>query len=199
MAILLAAVAASSGITVIYTVLVTLYKAFPASNSVSWTVTAYWLVSAVFAAVSGRLGDLLGYRRILLVVMSVAAAGAVVAASATNVGMLVAGCAMQSVAAGITPLSIGPVRENVPAARLPAAVGLINAAGMVSAGPVYICAGAVVDHYSWQGGFWFKVGLCVLAAVAVRTWTPPLLPFVRSYSRCSISAVGASAMCGRGF
>ncbi|SEK08705.1 Major Facilitator Superfamily protein [Paraburkholderia diazotrophica] len=173
MAILLAAVAASSGITVIYTVLVTLYKAFPASNSVSWTVTAYWLGSAIFAAVSGRLGDLLGYRRILLSVMSVAAAGAVVAACATHVGMLVAGCAMQSIAAGITPLSIGLVRENLPPARLPAAVGLISAAGMVSAGLIYICAGVVVDHYSWQGGFWFKVALCVVAVVAVRAWTPP--------------------------
>jgi MFS family permease len=173
MAILLAAVAASSGITVIYTVLVTLYKAFPASSYVSWTVTAYWLGSAVFAAVSGRLGDLLGYRRILLVVMSIAAAGAVVAACADHVGMLIAGCAMQSIAAGITPLSIGLFRENLPPARLPAAVGLISAAGMVSAGLVYICAGVVVDHYSWQGGFWFKVALCVVAVVAVRAWTPP--------------------------
>jgi MFS family permease len=173
MAILLAAVAASSGITVIYTVLVTLYKAFPASNSVSWTVTAYWLGSAVFAAVNGRLGDLLGYRRVLLVVMSVAAAGAVVSACATQVGMLIAGCALQSIAAGITPLSIGLVRENLPPARLPAAVGLISAAGMVSAGLIYICAGVVVDHYSWQGGFWFKVALCVVAVVAVRMWTPP--------------------------
>jgi len=173
MAILLAAVAASSGITVIYTVLITLYKAFPASNSVSWTVTAYWLGSAVFAAVSGRLGDLLGYRRILLVVMSVAAVGAVVAACATDVGLLIAGCAMQSIAAGITPLSIGLIRENLPPARLPAAVGLISAAGMVSAGLVYICAGVVVDHYSWQGGFWFKVALCVAAVVAAHAWTPP--------------------------
>ncbi|MFT0170447.1 MFS transporter [Paraburkholderia mimosarum] len=172
-AILLAAVAASSGITVIYTVLVTLYKAFPASDAVSWTVTAYWLGSAVFAAVSGRLGDLLGYRRILLLVMSVATAGAVVAACATGVGMLVAGCAVQSIAAGITPLSIGLVRENLPPARLPAAVGLISAAGMVSAGLIYICAGVVVDHYSWQGGFWFKVALCVVAVVAVRLWAPP--------------------------
>ncbi|MCP3725766.1 MFS transporter [Paraburkholderia sp. CNPSo 3272] len=176
MAILLAAVASSSGIVVIYTVLVTLYKAFPASNAVSWTVTAYWLGSAIFAALSGRLGDLLGYRRILLVVMSVAAAGAVVAACATHVGMLLTGCAMQSIAAGITPLSIGLVRENLPPARLPGAVGLISAAGMVSAGLVYIGAGVVVDHYSWQGGFWFKVALCVVAVAAVRAWTPPSPP-----------------------
>jgi len=213
MAILLAAVAASSGITVIYTVLVTLYKAFPASSYVSWTVTAYWLGSAVFAAVSGRLGDLLGYRRILLVVMSIAAAGAVVAACANHVGMLIAGCAMQSIAAGITPLSIGLVRENLPPARLPAAVGLISAAGMVSAGLVYICAGVVVDHYSWQGGFWFKVALCIVAVVAVRAWAPPsprraapaygsttfvawhsLQHFAPSSSRCNRSAPGDSAI-----
>lgn len=176
MAILLAAVAASSGITVIYTVLVTLYKAFPGSHSVSWTVTAYWLGAAVFAAVSGRLGDLLGYRRILLVVMAIASVGAVIAACATHVVWLVGGCAMQSIAAGITPLSVGLVRENLPPSKVPAAVGVISAAGMVSAGLIYIGAGIVVDRYSWQGGFWLKVALCVLALAAVRLWTPSSPP-----------------------
>ena len=172
-AIVVAAVAASSGITVIYTALVTLYKAFPASDSVSWTVTAYWLGAAVFAAVSGRLGDLLGYRRVLLAVMTVASVGAIVAACATHVAVLIAGCAMQSIAAGITPLSVGLVRENLPPVKVPAAVGVISAAGMVSAGLIYIGAGVVVDRYSWQGGFWFKVALCVAAMAAVRLWTPP--------------------------
>ncbi|MFP3563065.1 MFS transporter [Paraburkholderia sp. SIMBA_030] len=171
-AVLMSAVAASSGITVIYTMLVTLYRVFPGSAAVGWTVTAYWLGAAVFAAICGRLGDLLGYRRVLLIVLVVAAAGGAVAACAANLAVLIAGCVMQSVASGITPLSMGLVRENLPARQIPSAVGLITAAGMVSAGLVYICAGIVIDRYSWQGGFWLKVVLCVMTIAAVRLCVP---------------------------
>jgi MFS family permease len=172
LAVLMSAVAASSGITVIYTMLVTLYRVFPGSVEVGWTVTAYWLGAAVFAAICGRLGDLLGYRRVLLIVLVIAAVGGAVAACAPNLAVLIAGCVMQSVASGITPLSMGLVRENLPARQIPSAVGLITAAGMVSAGLIYICAGVVIDRYSWQGGFWLKVVLCVMTIAAVRFCVP---------------------------
>ncbi|TDN59197.1 MFS transporter [Paraburkholderia sp. BL10I2N1] len=172
LAVLMSAVAASSGITVIYTMLVTLYRVFPGSASVGWTVTVYWLGAAIFAAICGRLGDLLGYRRVLLIVLVIAAVGGVVAACAPSIAVLIAGCAMQSIASGITPLSMGLVRENLPARQIPSAVGLISAAGMVSAGLIYICAGVVVDHYSWQGGFWLKVALCAMTIAAVRCCVP---------------------------
>ncbi|RKE39120.1 MFS transporter [Paraburkholderia sp. BL23I1N1] len=171
-AVLMSAVAASSGITVIYTMLVTLYRVFPGSAATGWTVTAYWLGAAAFAAICGRLGDLLGYRRVLLIVLAIAAVGGVVAACAPGIAVLIAGCAMQSIASGITPLSMGLVRENLPDRQIPLAVGLIGAAGMVSAGLIYICAGVVIDHYSWQGGFWFKVALCVATILAVRFCVP---------------------------
>ena len=81
LALLISAVSASAGITVIYTMLVTLYRVFPGSATVGWTVTAYWLGAAVFAAICGRLGDLLGYRRVLLMVLAIATVGGIVSAS----------------------------------------------------------------------------------------------------------------------
>lgn len=176
LALLISAVSASAGITVIYTMLVTLYRVFPASASVGWTVTAYWLGAAVFAAICGRLGDLLGYRRVLLIVLAIATLGGVVSACAPNLAVLIAGCAMQSVASGITPLSMGLVRENLSAREIPSAVGLVTAAGMVSAGLIYICAGIVIDRYSWQGGFWLKVVLCLITIAAVRLYVPKSSP-----------------------
>ena len=175
-AVLMSAVAASSGITVIYTMLVTLYRVFPGSMSVGWTVTAYWLGAAVFAAICGRLGDLLGYRRVLLIVLAIAAVGGLVSACAPGISVLIAGCVMQSIAAGITPLSMGLVRENLSSHEIPSAVGMIGAAGIVSAGLIYICAGLVIDHYSWQGGFWFKVALCLITFATVRFWVPKSQP-----------------------
>jgi MFS family permease len=176
LALLISAVSASAGITVIYTMLVTLYRVFPGSATVGWTVTAYWLGAAVFAAICGRLGDLLGYRRVLLMVLAIATVGGIVSACAPNLAVLIAGCVMQSIASGITPLSMGLVRENLPARDIPSAVGLVTAAGMVSAGLIYICAGIVIDRYSWQGGFWLKVVLCVMTIAAVRLCVPKSSP-----------------------
>lgn len=172
-ALLLTAFVASSGITVIYTMLATLYREFPGSPLVGWTVTVYWLGSAVFAALCGRVGDLVGYRRVMLGVLALAALGAGLSALAPSIGILVAGCALQSVAASATPLAMGLMRENLPPGRITSAVGILSAAGMVSAGIIYVIAGVVIDHYSWQGGFWFKIALCAVTLVAVLAWVPP--------------------------
>jgi MFS family permease len=175
-ALLLTAVVSSAGVTVIYSVLPTLYRHFPDSPYVGWVVTTYWLGAAVAAAVCGRLGDLLGYRRVLLSVLVLCSGGAIISALAPNLAVLILGCAIQAIASAILPLSMGLVRENLPVKEIPFAVGILGAAGMVAAGLIYVSSGMVIDHFSWQGGFWFKIVLSTFAFIAVITWIPRSTP-----------------------
>ena len=175
-ALILTAFVASAGITVIYGMLATLYGHFPGEAGVAWVVTIYWLSSAVAAAVGGRMGDVLGRRRTLQVVLLCCVAGAVLSAVAPNLPVLIAGCAVQGVAAAITPLNYGIARENLHDKYIPMAVSLIVTAGMIGAGVIYLLSGIVIDHYSWQGGFWFKVALAGAALLLVWAWIPDARP-----------------------
>lgn len=175
-ALLVAGFVASAGITVIYNMLTTLYRHFPGENGVGWVVTIYWLASAVAAAVCGRLGDVFGRRRVMLIVLVLCSLGAILSALTSNLLILIAGCAIQGIAAAITPLVYGIARENLHDDQLAFAVGIIVAGGMIGAGVVYLLSGIVIDHYSWQGGFWFKVALAAAAFTLVLVWIPDSRP-----------------------
>lgn len=175
-ALLLMSFVASAGITVIYGMLTTLYRHFPGSSEIGWVVTIYWLASAIAAAVCGRFGDLFGRRRMTLIVLMLCAVGATMSALSSNLAWLIAGCALQGLASALTPLSFGIVRETMPAEDVPFVVGILGAAGMISAGAIYLMSGAVIDHFSWQGGFSFKVALAIITFVVVLVCVPESRP-----------------------
>ena len=160
----------------IYSVLPTLQRVFPAQPALAWVVTIYWLASAMAAAVCGRLGDLRGRRQVMSVVLILAGCGALLATMSTSLPWLIASCFIQGAASGITPLSLGIFRENLPPARVPVAVGVLTSAGTVSAGIIYVLSGVMIDHFSWRAGFLLKVALAVIGLIALVAWVPRSKP-----------------------
>lgn len=171
-ALIACAYAGVSGITTIYSLLSTLYRHFDAPTRIGWVVSGYFLVSAICAAICGRFGDLLGRRRMTLVVLPVAAAGALISATSATLDGVIVGCALQGVAGALTPLTMGIAREALPSARVPFAVGVIMAALVSGGGLSFAIAGVVIDLYSWTGGFYLKAVLAAIAFVAVLAFIP---------------------------
>ena len=119
----------AAGVTTLYSMLPTLYRQFGGRHGAGWAVTGYFLVAAISAAFCGRLGDLLGRRFMTLVVLALAAAGALLSALSSSLTLLIAGCALQGTAGALSPLAIGLARESLDARRVPVAIGIIAAAG----------------------------------------------------------------------
>src|SRR5215217_3905568 len=140
-AVIVCAYVGVSGITTLFALLSHLYRQFDDPVGVGWAVTGYYLVSAVAAAVCGRFGDLYGRRHMVLWVLPVAAAGALISARSSSLGMITAGCALQGVAGALTPLTLGIVRESLPSARVPFGVGLVMASLVAGGGLSFMVAG----------------------------------------------------------
>jgi MFS family permease len=164
-----------SGITTVYSLLSTLYRVFDDPTRIGWVVSAYYLVSAVSAAVCGRLGDLLGRRRITLALLPVAGTGALISATAGTLDGVIAGCAIQGVAGALTPLAMGIARETLPMTKVPLAVGVITATSVAGGGLSFVVAGIVIDRFSWNGGFYLKAVLAAIGIVMVLTQLPSAL------------------------
>ena len=170
--LIVTAFASAAGLTTIYTMLATLYREYPGSSSVGWAVTAYLLVSAVAGALGGRFGDLLGRRRMILIILVIAAVGSLISALAPSLAGVLVGCALQGVAGCLTPLLIGLVREILPRPQVPFAIGVLTAAGMFGAGLTFLAAGWVIDHFASHGGFIAKTLISCIAYAAVIAWIP---------------------------
>lgn len=133
------------------------------AGAASWIITAYLLSASVLTPVLGRLGDMVGKRRVLIGVLATLAAGTVLAALAPNLGVLIFARGMQGAAGSIIPLSIGIVRDELPLDKVSVVVGLISAIFGIGAGVGIVAGGPIVDHLSWHWLFWLPLVLIVIA------------------------------------
>ncbi|GIF63905.1 MFS transporter [Asanoa ishikariensis] len=131
---------------------------------VSWILTAYLLSASVLTPILGRLGDMVGKRRVLIGVLATLFAGTLLAAVAPNLIVLIVARALQGAAGAILPLSIGIVRDELPREKVGVTVGLLSAIFGVGAGVGIVAAGPIVEHLSWHWLFWLPL---VVVAVAL--------------------------------
>ncbi len=145
-------------------------------------LTAYLLAASVLTPILGRLGDMVGKRRVLIVVLAALAVGTLVAALAPNLGVLIVARVLQGSAGAILPLSIGIVRDELPREKVSVTVGLLSAIFGIGAGVGIVAAGPIVEHLSWHWLFWLPLVLVVVALLGaifgmkespVRTPGPP--------------------------
>lgn len=130
---------------------------------VSWILTAYLLSASVLTPIFGRLGDMMGKRRILIVVLVLLFAGTLLAALAPNLGVLIVGRALQGAAGAVMPLSIGIVRDEMPRDRVSVTIGLLSAIFGIGAGVGIVAAGPIVENLNWHWLFWLPLVLIVIA------------------------------------
>jgi len=126
------------------------------TGNISWILTAYLLSASVLTPIFGRLGDMIGKRKVMVIVLVILFAGTLVAALSTTLPVLIAGRALQGAAGAILPLSIGIVRDELPREKVGVTVGLLSAIFGIGAGLGIVLAGPIVDNLSWEWLFWFR-------------------------------------------
>jgi EmrB/QacA subfamily drug resistance transporter len=142
------------------------------ASGVAWTLTGYLLAAAVFTPLFGRLGDMFGKRRLLVVSLGFFAAGSVVAALGDTLGTVVGGRVLQGVGGGIFPLCFGIIRDEFPRDRVGQSIGLISATLGIGGGLGLVIGGLLVDHASYHDIFWLSAVMSAAAAVAVALFIP---------------------------
>jgi EmrB/QacA subfamily drug resistance transporter len=137
-------------------------------TGVTWLLTGFLLSASVGTAIIGKLGDLYGKRRMLVWTLVVLAAGTLLAAVATSLTVLIAARVIQGVAGGIFPLAFSIMRDEFPAPRLPASIGLMSSILGVGGGCGLVVGGLIAEHLSWHWLFWAP--LIPMSVAAVCTW-----------------------------
>lgn len=139
---------------------------------VSWVLTAYLLSASVCTPILGRLGDMIGKRKVLLAVLLTLAVGSALSGIAPTFAVLLVGRVLQGAAGSILPLSIGIVRDLLPAEQVGVTVGLLSALFGIGGGLGIVLAGPIVENLSWNWLFWFPLILVVVAIAGVILGVP---------------------------
>ena len=162
--------------------------AFPAIRSdfagssladVSWVLNAYAIVFAALLVPAGKIGDIVGRRRVFAAGLVTFGVGSALCAAAPSLGLLVAARVLQAAgAAAVTPTSLGLLLPSFPPERRAVAIGgwaAIGGVGAASGPPL----GGLLTSISWHWIFIVNVPLALGAAIAAVR----VLPEIRDPAR----------------
>ncbi|MGW1781609.1 MFS transporter [Streptomyces sp. NPDC002143] len=143
----------------------------PASDT-AWAVTATLLAAAVATPVVGRLGDMVGKRRMLLVSIVLLVTGSVVCALADSLVPMIVGRALQGLSAAVVPLGISILRDTVSAEKLAGSTAVMSASLGVGGALGLPTAAFIADRWDWHILFWTSAALGVVSLLLVLAFVP---------------------------
>ena len=166
-------------------------------SAVGWMLTAFLLSASITTPIIGRLGDMYGKDRLLMIVLVTLGVGTLISAVASSLSLLLLGRVIQGVGAGVFPLAFSIVRDELPHERVPGALGLVSSLLGVGAGAGVVLAGIITQHLSYHWLFWFPLGL--IAATTFLTWryipeSPVKTPAEINYRAAALMTAGMSAL-----
>ena len=141
-------------------------------NSVSWILTAYLLSASIATPLIGRLGDMYGKEKLLVVVLVLLCVATIVSALATTLAVMLIGRVVQGAAGGVFPLAIGIIRDEFPREKVAGRIGIISALAGVGGGIGIVLAGPIVDHLSYHWLFWLPLLALVPTTIAIHFYVP---------------------------
>ena len=156
-------------------------------GTAAWIFSAYLIVAAVMTPVAGRLSDLYGKKKVLLILLTIYIAGLTAGGFADNISFLLATRIIQGVGLAAVPAAFSLLRDTFPPAKLAIAVGVFGSA--YSAGSVVgLLAGAtIIQNFGWHATF-----LAIVPFSALVTFL--IAKFVKENKRGQHQLIAANAV-----
>jgi len=167
-------------------------------NHLAWVVTAYVLASTITTPLYGKLGDLYGRKRLLMIAIVIFLIGSALSGLSHTMDQLIAFRALQGLGAGgLMVGAIATIGDMVAPRERGQYMGYMMAAMMVAmiAGP--LVGGYITDTLSWQ---WiFYINMPIGGAALIYLWLTMHLPRRRvehkvDYLGAAVIAIGATAI-----
>ncbi len=164
-----------------------------------WTVTAFMIPFSAFLIAAGRLADIFGRRRLLLIGAATFGVGSLLAAVAPGIEVLIAGIALAGAGgAMLMPSSMSLLTNVFTGERRGTAIGMWGAATELVSGVGVLVGGVLTGQLDWRWIFVVCIAFAVaIAFVALRS-TPessdPTVPRRVDLAGVALSASGLTAM-----
>ncbi|BCO25918.1 riboflavin transporter RibZ [Rhodoferax lithotrophicus] len=170
----LAMLLSSLGISITNVALPTLAQVFQVPfQAVQWVVLAYLLAITSLIVGAGRLGDIVGRRRLLLAGIGLFTVASVLCAAAPTLGLLIAARAVQGLGAAILmALTMALVGEALPKDKTGSAMGLLGTMSAVGTALGPTLGGLLIGAFGWQAIFWVNAPLGLLTFLLALRYLP---------------------------
>jgi EmrB/QacA subfamily drug resistance transporter len=140
-----------------------------------WITTAYLVASTVLVPIYGKLSDLYGRKRILLIAIGIFLLGSLLCGISQSPAQLIAFRAVQGIgSAGLFTSAFAVVADLFPPAERGKYQGLFGAAFGVSSVIGPLLGGFITDHFGWHWVFFVNLPIGAIAIGFIASRMPPL-------------------------
>jgi len=130
---------------------------------VPWILSIYLLVGAVLNPIVGKLADLYGKRKMLIVTLVIYTVGLIgCALTYGNFICLIAFRAMQGIGLTMFPIFYGIIRDTFPKEMVPMSIGIVSAMFSIGVSIGLLGGGWIVSQFDWQYCYYITAPLFLI-------------------------------------
>jgi MFS family permease len=128
----------------------------------SWILAVILVTGAVMTPIAGKLSDIYGKKKVLLVILAFYILGLLLGAIAINFLSLISARVFQGIGISMFPIAFSILRDKFPPKKLAIAQGIFSST--LSGGAVIglIIGGSIVDSFGWRATFSFLVPIAII-------------------------------------
>jgi MFS family permease len=133
----------------------------------SWILTAYLISGAVATPIAGKLSDIYGRKKMVLVIFIIYIIGICIGGLSNNITSLIVARVIQGIGISMFPIAFGIIRDQLPKEKLAIGVGVFSS--MFAAGSVIGLAvgGIIVKSFGWHTTFLSIVPAAIILWVVI--------------------------------
>lgn len=140
------------------------------ATSLQWVISGYMVSLAACFVAGGRLGDILGRRKMLIAGAIIFGATSLVCGFAPNASTVIVFRFIQGVGAAIMwPVGVAIVTNAFPREKLQGALGVIYGIGAIGTGLGPIVGGMLTEFATWRFVFWINAPIAAVVVLIAAT------------------------------
>jgi len=158
----------------------------------SWILAALLVTGAVMTPIAGKLSDIYGKKKVLLILLGIYILGLLLGAIATNFLSLVTARAIQGIGISMFPIAFSILRDKFPPEKLAIALGIFGST--LSGGAVIglIVGGSIVESFGWRATFLLMMPIATILFAIIAKFV-----HVRELAQQQLVSNKASEFCCR--
>lgn len=162
------------------------------AGTASWLVTATLVSGAVVTPLIGRLADMYGKKRLILLTLAVVVGASLLGAVSESLPPLILARTLQGCGLSLIPVAMATMRDVLPPDRVPGGVATMSASLAIGAATGLPLSGVIVTFLDWHWIFWVMVISAPVLAVAVLR----VVPSSRPHPSDAFDRLGALVLAG---
>ncbi len=136
-------------------------------NVSSWILSSYLIAGAVMTPIAGKLSDVYGKKKVLLVVMMIYSAGILAGGFSNSFDTMILARIAQGVGISMFPIAFGIVRDIFPVKKLAIAQGIFTSTFFGGSVVGLIVGARIIASYGWHFTFFSVFPVAIILAVVM--------------------------------